>query len=117
MFGGPELVPDSTAPLAWHKALVDWMSLHKMNFGVVVARFYDAVPSLVTNATAVSLLQGQLKELRAYMEDRFVTFVPTLASGSGGGPEYFNPATVSVYAPTHELVHTSTMFTTPCARA
>ena len=53
MFGGPKLTPDSPDPLQWHMNLADWMSQHKMNFGVVVAHFYDIVPSLVPNATAI----------------------------------------------------------------
>jgi hypothetical protein len=93
MFGGPKLTPDSPDPLQWHMNLADWMSQHKMNFGVVVAHFYDIVPSLVPNATAIRLLQAQMVELREFMEERYVQFVPTLASGSGGGPEYFNPST------------------------
>lgn len=89
-FGGPHI---NTGGLPWAKALVDWMAAHKMNFGVVVSQFYDVVPGLIANVSEAAEIQAQLQELQLYMQERHIEFVPTLGSGSGGGPEYFNPAT------------------------
>jgi hypothetical protein len=90
MFGAPRW----PLGLDWNKKLVDWMAAHKMNFGVVVNQgFYGEVPGLESNQTEAAVMRTQLQDLHQYMRERHVEFVPTLASGSGGGPEYFNPAT------------------------
>ena len=99
--------------------LVDWMVQHKMNLGVVVmpwvgaglddpncsakkcsshgiaghsAMFYNAVPGFNANTSDAAWILSQLRELQEYMEARHVQFVPNLGSGTGGGPEYFNPS-------------------------
>jgi hypothetical protein len=69
------------------------MAKHKMKFGVVVSQFYDIVPGTHPNASEATEIQTQLQELQVYMQERHIEFVPTLGSGSGGGPEYFSPAT------------------------
>jgi hypothetical protein len=125
MFGGPSLSASylyRSGGLAWNMQLVDWMVLHKMNFGVVVipwvgagvnkpqctakncskthgiaghfAIFYNAVPGFNANTTEATWILSQLRELQSYMEARHIEFVPNLGSGTGGGPEYYNSAFV-----------------------
>ena len=70
------------------------LALHKMNLGVVVTEeFYDMVPG-VANPTAATLMRAQMRELREYMEARFVEFIPTLGSGATGNTAVvtFSPA-------------------------
>ena len=65
-----------------------------MNLGVVVTEeFYDMVPGLAKPAAA-KLIREQMRELREYMEARFVEFIPTLGSGATGNTDAvnFNPA-------------------------
>ena len=94
MFGGPRDQTSSLSDiLAWNKKLVDWMSSNKMNFAVVVNQlFYGEVPGFQGNVTLAAAMRKQLQDLQAYMKARHVLFVPTLSCGSGGGPEYYNPA-------------------------
>lgn len=122
MIGGPSLSASYLyrgGGLAWNMQLVDWMVFNKMNFGVVVIpnvgaglddpdcsakicsshgfaghfhMFYNTVPGFNANASDAAWILSQLRELQEYMEARHVEFVPNLGSGTGGGPEYFNPA-------------------------
>ena len=93
MYGAPKM---SAGGLAWNKKLVDWMVKNKMSLGVVVTEeFYDLVPGVNTDAKAVKTLSNQMRELRKYMEARFVEFVPTLGSGATANTAVvdYNPAT------------------------
>jgi hypothetical protein len=91
MYGAPKM---NSGGLAWNKRLVDWLALHKMNLGVVVTEeFYDMVPG-VAKPTARKKIGEQMRELREYMDSRFVEFIPTLGSGATGNTAVvtFNPA-------------------------
>jgi len=122
MMGGPSLSASylyRSGGLAWNKLLVDWMVQHKMNFGAVVMpwvgagqddpscsakncsthgiaghfnMFYNAVPGFNANASDAAWIMAQLRELQEYMEERHIQFVPNMGSGTGGGPEFFDPA-------------------------
>ena len=72
MFGGPRIQSSSSSKiLEWNKKLVDWMSYHKMNFGVVVNQgFYGEVPGLEGDKTIAAEMRKQLQELQAYMKVR-----------------------------------------------
>ena len=61
--------------------------------GVVVSSFYEIRAALDSNKSEALSIRSQLQELQQYMKERFIEFVPTLGSGSGGGPEFFRPVT------------------------
>ena len=81
----PLLVQDSQQSVVRRKLLAA--------VGVVVSSFYEIRAALDSNKSEALSIRSQLQELQQYMKERFVEFVPTLGSGSGGGPEYFRPVT------------------------
>ena len=78
--------------------LVDWMVLHKMNVGIPdvpwlgTDSYYNVVPGINPNATQAAWIEARLRELRLYMEERHVQFVPCLHSPDGNS--LFDPRMV-----------------------
>ena len=62
------------------------MARYKMNTGLVTSSSFYAVALNSSSAPT-----SKMRELQAYMGLRQMALVPTLASGSGGGPEYYDP--------------------------